>query len=258
MSDSSKVAAVTGGAGGIGFATVRRLLADGVSVVVLDRSPASLERAHAELRTGHEDHLLTVSCDVTDRSSIDAAIAQILERWGSIDMLVNGAGVCTFSPFEELSEQEWDLVVDVNLKGTFLCCQAVVPHMRAAGGGAIVNVASQAGRRGEKLIAHYCAAKGAVVNLSRALALELAPSIRVNVVCPGVIRTEMIEGELKWREQTLGEDVEQTLDQWRSEIPLARFQKPEDIAEAIAFLASEKAGEITGQTLSVDGGTVMI
>ncbi|HEV7941512.1 MAG TPA: SDR family NAD(P)-dependent oxidoreductase [Solirubrobacteraceae bacterium] len=257
MSENNAVAVITGGAGGIGLATARRFLANGARVAVLDRSTSALERARMELSQG--DRLLTFACDVTDRTSIDAALAAIVNRWDSIDALVNGAGICTFGAFEELTEEAWDLIVDVNLKGTFLCCQAVVPHMRAKGSGAIVNVASQAGRRGEKLIAHYCAAKGAVVNLSRAMALELAPIIRVNVVCPGVIRTEMIEGELKWREQTLGEDIEQTLAQWRSDIPLGRFQRPDDIAEAIAFLASkQRAGEITGQALSVDGGTVMI
>ena len=253
---NSKVAAVTGGAGGLGLATVKRLLAEGTHVAVLDRSPAALERALAELQ--NDDRILAATCDVTDRESIGAALAAIVQRWGSIDTLVNGAGVCTFAAFEDISEDEWDMVIDVNAKGTFLCCQAVVPHMRAAGRGAIVNVASQAGRRGEKLIAHYCAAKGAVVNLSRALALELAPVIRVNTVCPGVIKTEMIEGELKWREQHLGQDPEQALDEWRADIPLARFQQPEDIAEAIAFLASDRSSEITGQALSVDGGTVMI
>jgi NAD(P)-dependent dehydrogenase (short-subunit alcohol dehydrogenase family) len=256
MSENGAVAVVTGGAGGIGLATARRFLADGARVAVLDRSTSALDRARMEL--GQDDRLLTLACDVTSRASIDAAVAAAADRWGSIDTLVNGAGICTFAAFEDLTEEVWDLVVDVNAKGTFLCCQAVVPHMRAKGSGAIVNVASQAGRRGEKLIAHYCAAKGAVVNLSRAMALELAPIIRVNVVCPGVIRTEMIEGELKWREQTLGEDIEQTLAQWRSDIPLARFQQPDDIAEAILFLASKRAGEITGQALSVDGGTVMI
>src|ERR1700733_2077357 len=168
---NSKVAAVTGGAGGLGLATVKRLLAEGTHVAVLDRSPAALERALAELQ--NDDRILAATCDVTDRESIGAALAAIVQRWGSIDTLENGAGVCTFAPFEDISEDEWDMVIDVNAKGTFLCCQAVVPHMRAAGRGAIVNVASQAGRRGEKLIAHYCAAKGAVVNLSRALALEL-------------------------------------------------------------------------------------
>ncbi|MFZ2052236.1 MAG: SDR family NAD(P)-dependent oxidoreductase [Solirubrobacteraceae bacterium] len=256
MSNEGKVAAVTGGAGGLGLATVKQLREDGVRVAMLDRSRTALERAQGELQD--DDRILATTCDVTDRESIDAALAQIVQRWGSIDTLVNGAGVCTFGAFEDISEDELDLVLDVNAKGTFLCCQAVVPHMRALGRGAIVNVASQAGRRGEKLIAHYCAAKGAVVNLSRALALELAPVIRVNTVCPGVIRTEMIEGELEWRRQHLGEDAEQALDQWRADIPLARFQQPEDIAQAIAFLASDRASEITGQALSVDGGTVMI
>lgn len=256
MSNEGKVAAVTGGAGGLGLATVKRLRADGARVAMLDRSRTALESAQRELQD--DDRILAATCDVTDRESIDAALAQIVQRWGSIDTLVNAAGVCTFGAFEDISEDELDLVLDVNAKGTFLCCQAAVPHMRASGRGAIVNVASQAGRRGEKLIAHYCAAKGAVVNLSRALALELAPVIRVNTVCPGVIRTEMIEGELQWRRQHLGEDPEQALDQWRAEIPLARFQQPEDIAQAIAFLASDRASEITGQALSIDGGTVMI
>ncbi len=256
MRDDVDIVAVTGGAGGIGLATARRFLAAGARVAVLDRSSAANEQALAALAPEHGERVLTLSCDVTDRASVDAAIAAVVERWGSIGTLVNGAGYCTFGAFEELGEDAWDQVMDVNAKGVFLCSQAVVPHMRARGSGAIVSVASQAGRQGERLIAHYCAAKAAVVNLSRAMALELAPAIRVNVVCPGVVRTPMIEGELRWRQEVRGEDPEQTLAEWRAGIPLGRFQQPDDIAQAIAFLAA--AGEVTGQALSVDGGTVMV
>lgn len=258
MSQNEAVAVVTGGAGGLGLATVSRLLADGLRVAMLDRGPEALTRASAKLGEAPGDRLITLACDVTSKASIDAAITQTVERWGTIDTLVNNAGVTTFSTFEDLSEEDWDLVIDVNLKGTFLCCQAVVPHMRAKGSGAIVNLSSQVGRRGQKLTAHYCAAKAGVLNLSRALALELAPEIRVNTVCPGVIKTEMIQGELEWRRRTLGEDPNQTLTRWLEQIPLGEFQQPEDIADAIAFLASANASQITGQALSVDGGAVMV
>lgn len=258
MSQDEAVAVITGGAGGLGLATVSRLLADGSRVAMLDRSPEILGRASAKLGAVPEERLITLACDITSRASVAAAMGAVMEQWGTIDTLVNNAGVTTFSPFEDLSEEDWNRVIDVNLKGTFLCCQAVVPYMRAKGSGAIVNLSSQAGRKGQKLIAHYCAAKAGVINLTRALALELAPEIRVNAVCPGVIKTEMIQGELEWRRQTLGEDPEQTLAQWRAQIPLGRFQQPEDIADAIAFLASAKASQITGQALSVDGGTTMI
>jgi NAD(P)-dependent dehydrogenase (short-subunit alcohol dehydrogenase family) len=179
------------------------------------------------------------------------------DRFGRLNVLVNNAGVCTLNLCVDLSEPEWDLVLDVNLKGMWLCAKHFI-RLLGNGSGAIVNVASQAAKRAQKFTAHYSASKMGVIGLTRAVALEVAPRIRVSAVCPGTIDTPMIQQEMNWR-VARGEnaDAEAVRHHLLERIPLGRFQTPDDIAKVILFLASEDASEITGDTINVSGGAVM-
>jgi NAD(P)-dependent dehydrogenase (short-subunit alcohol dehydrogenase family) len=154
-------------------------------------------------------------------------------------------------------ESDWDLVMDVNAKGVFLCTKAVLPHMLERGSGNIVNVASQAGKRGYKLFAHYCASKAAVIVFSRGVALEVAPHVRVNCVCPGIVNTDMMEREYAWETAMTGEPKESIKTRWMAGIPMGRFQEPEHVARVVLFLASDDASEMTGQAINITGGMVM-
>ncbi len=147
--------------------------------------------------------------------------------------------------------------MDVNAKGVFLCVQAVIPGMLERGRGNIVNIASQAGKRGYKLFTHYCASKAAVIVFSKGVALELAPTIRINCVCPGIVNTEMMDREYQWEEEMTGESKDSIKARWMSGIPMGRFQEPSDIAQVVKFLASEDSSEMTGQAINVTGGMVM-
>jgi NAD(P)-dependent dehydrogenase (short-subunit alcohol dehydrogenase family) len=157
----------------------------------------------------------------------------------------------------DIDEKDWDFVMDVNAKGVFLCVKGVLPGMLDRGKGNIVNIASQAGKRGYKLFAHYCASKAAVIVFSKGVALEVAPTIRINCVCPGIVNTEMMDREYQWEEEMTGEEKDSIKARWMSGIPMGRFQEPEDIAGVVMFLASEDSSEMTGQAINVTGGMVM-
>jgi NAD(P)-dependent dehydrogenase (short-subunit alcohol dehydrogenase family) len=184
---------------------------------------------------------------------VEAAVGQL----GAVDVFVNNAGTITMRRVVELSEDEWDTVMDVNAKGVFLCTRAILPHMLERKSGSIVNIASQAGKRGYKLFAHYCASKAAVIVFSKGVALEVAPDVRVNCVCPGIVNTDMMEREYGWEEAMTGEPKESIQKRWMSGIPMGRFQEPEHIARVALFLASDDASEMTGQAINVTGGMVM-
>jgi NAD(P)-dependent dehydrogenase (short-subunit alcohol dehydrogenase family) len=253
------VVIVTGGAAGLGLAISRRFLEEGAQVIALDVVEAALTEAVEAVDAEHRARFETLRCDVGDRAEVNAVFGEILDRHGRLDVLVNNAGVSGVSYVVDMEESEWDRVMRVNAKGTFLCCQAVLPTMLERRSGSIVNISSQAGRRGFEQIAHYCAAKGAVLNFSRALALEAAPHVRVNSVCPGTIATPMVLGTLEKQAKlsagaTPGQLMQETIDA----IPLKRLQEPEDIAAAVAFLASDDAKEMTGQALDVSGGVLML
>ena len=251
------VAIITGAARGIGRGIAQSLAREGAHVVIADLPPLQeeMERTGA-LVEGEGAQALLVHCDVRESSQVSALAQAALDRFGRIDVLVNNAGVISVAPVASMSEEEWDRVLAVNLKGTFLCSKAVVPHMVERRAGRIVNISSVAGKRGQPGLAHYCASKFAVIGLTQTLALELASSnVTVNAVCPGEVDSAM------WREQLLpalaaarGGTPEEAWERFtRERVPLGRPQTAEDIGQAVVFLC--RADNITGATINVNGGS---
>ncbi len=229
-----KTAVVTGGGSGIGRAVADRLRADGYHVATIDLNPSDDEFAH--------------TADVTDRAQVEAALAAIRAQLGPVTVLVNAAGLDGFKRFTDITFDEWQKVVDVNLNGVFHCIQAVLPDMVDAGWGRIVNISSSSTHSGTPYMSHYVAAKSAVNGLTKSLALEYGPAgITVNAVPPGFIDTPMLRNA---EARGTIRDVQATIDA----TPVRRMGKPEDIAAACAFLISDDAGYITGQILGVNGG----
>ncbi|OBI90329.1 SDR family NAD(P)-dependent oxidoreductase [Mycobacterium asiaticum] len=229
-----KTAVVTGGGSGIGLAIVKRLRADGLNVAAIDLKPSGDE--------------LGFTADVTERSQVDDALSAIRDRLGPVTILVNAAGLDGFKRFTNITFEDWQKVINVNLHGVFHTIQAVLPDMLEAGWGRIVNISSSSTHSGTPYMSHYVAAKSAVNGLTKSLALEYGPSgITVNAIPPGFIDTPMLRSAEA--NGFLG-DIEQNI----ARTPLRRIGKPEDIAAACAFLISEEAGYITGQILGVNGG----
>ncbi|MEV8540757.1 SDR family NAD(P)-dependent oxidoreductase [Streptomyces sp. NPDC051572] len=230
-----RTALVTGGGSGIGQAIAQRLEADGLQVATLDLNPS--------------DRGFSWKADVSDRAQVDEALTEIREQLGPVTVLVNAAGMEGYKRFANLTFEAWQRVIDVNLHGVFHCIQAVLPDMVEAGWGRIVNISSSSAQSGQQFMTHYVAAKAAVNGLTKSLALELGPQgITVNAVPPGFIDTPMLRRSEE--RQLLGGTVEEHI----GRTPVRRVGRPEDIAAACAFLASEEAGYITGQILGVNGG----
>jgi meso-butanediol dehydrogenase/(S,S)-butanediol dehydrogenase/diacetyl reductase len=246
---------VTGGAAGMGRAIAEAFLGEGAKIVIADINEERVGTTAEELGSGGE--VTSFGVDVTDEAQVDEMIRRGDEALGGIDILVNNAGVITMDKITDVSEKDWDFVMDVNAKGVFLSVKAVIPGMLERGGGKIVNIASQAGKRGYKLFAHYCASKAAVIVFSKGVALEVAPTIRVNCVCPGIVNTEMMDREYVWEEEMTGETQDAIKERWMSGIPMGRFQEPEHVARVAMFLASDDSSEMTGQAINVTGGMVM-
>jgi NAD(P)-dependent dehydrogenase (short-subunit alcohol dehydrogenase family) len=242
---------VTGGAAGMGRAIAEAFLSEGARVVVADINGDRVAETATEIGAS------ALTCDVTNGDQVREMIARAESSLDGIDVLVNNAGVITMKQTVELPEKDWDFVMDVNAKGVFLTVQAALPGMLERGKGNIVNIASQAGKRGYKLFAHYCASKAAVIVFTKGVALEVAPTVRINCVCPGIVNTEMMEREYAWEEEMTGESKESIQKRWMSGIPMGRFQEPEHIARVAMFLASDDASEMTGQAINVTGGMVM-
>jgi NAD(P)-dependent dehydrogenase (short-subunit alcohol dehydrogenase family) len=246
-----RVALITGGASGIGLATAERFARDGVRLVLADIDAAGLDRAVGGL--GGPDRVLGAVTDVSSFADCERAVAAAVAQFGRLDVLVNSAGVWVEGPTDTMTEAEWDRVIDVNLKGTFAMCRHAIPALEATGG-CIVNVSSDAGLWGNKGAAIYCASKGGVTILTKALAVELAArGIRVNAVCPGDVDSPMI----RYQAETFGGgDPEGYLRDLLTAYPQTppRFIRPDEVAELIAFLCSERATPITGAAISIDFG----
>lgn len=243
---------VTGGGGGIGGATCRRFAAEGARVAVLDRDLAAAEQVAESIRAAG-GQARAWRCDITDRASVDAAIAAIETDLGPVAVLVNNAGWDVFKPFVKTVPAEWERLIAINLTGALHMLHAVLPGMAERRRGRIVNVASDAARGGSSGEAVYSACKGGLVALSKTLAREHArQGITVNVVCPGPTDTALLAGVAEG-----ARDPAKLLEAFRSAIPLGRLGQPDDLAGAIAFFGSDDAGFITGQVISVSGGLTM-
>ncbi|MCL4562027.1 MAG: 3-oxoacyl-ACP reductase FabG [Chloroflexi bacterium] len=260
-----KIVGVTGAGTGIGRAIALALARESASVAVTDVDLDHARQVVDEIQTAG-GQAIALQIDVTDRDSIEAGVAQIVDRWSKIDVWCNNAGVSSMKPFLELTETDWDFNMNVNAKGVFLCSTVIARQMvhqnpDAASGlrGKIINTASMAGKRGNApLLAHYVASKFAVVGLTQAMAGELAAQgITVNAVCPGYVRTEMQEREVAWEASLRGVRPEGVRQFYINDTPLRRLETPEDVAGVVVFLASHEADFITGEAINVNGGAWM-
>jgi NAD(P)-dependent dehydrogenase (short-subunit alcohol dehydrogenase family) len=245
---SNKVALITGGASGIGRATALLFAQNGAAVAIADIDPAGESVAGQITRSG--GRALFEPADVTIAADCERAVNRVQGEWGAIHILFNNAGIIRRAVVTELSEQDWDRVMAVNVKSIYLMSRQVIPRMEQAGGGSIINMASGWGLAGGAKAAVYCASKGAVVLLTKAMAVDHGPqNIRVNCICPGDTDTAMLGNEA----QQLGEPRDRFLAE-AARRPLGRVGKPEEIAQAALYLASDASSFVTGTALVVDGG----
>ena len=239
---SGRVALVTGAARGIGCSIASALIQRGASVALVDIDAPALEAATRALG----EHATAAAADVSRLADVQHAVEDAVAQFGGLDILVNNAGICPVTSFDKITEQEWDRVMAINLKGAFLCCQAALPHLRRSHGrGRIINIASVAGQMGGVLVgAHYAASKAGLIALTKSLSRLLsADGVTVNCVAPATTESDLTAA---WPE-SLQAKV-------RNQIPLGRFGTPGEIAETVCFLAGDAAGFITGATLDVNGG----
>lgn len=249
---SGKTVIVTGGGGGIGGAACHRFASEGANVAVFDMNLASAEKVAASIAAAG-GKAQAFACDITQRDQVDAAIAATQAAFGGIDVLVNNAGWDIFKPFTKTVPAEWDKLIAINLVGALHMLHAVLPIMVTKGGGRVVNIASDAGRVGSSGEAVYAACKGGLISLSKTLAREHARhNITVNVICPGPTDTALLDG---FKEGAA--NPEKLMEAFARAIPLGRIGQASDLAGSIAFMASDDAGFVTGQVLSVSGGLTM-
>jgi NAD(P)-dependent dehydrogenase (short-subunit alcohol dehydrogenase family) len=250
-----RVAIVTGGAKGIGRGCCEVLAEAGACVVIADIEQERAEASAKEIGSG----AIAVRHDVRKAESAKELVAKTKEKFGRVDILVNNAGVGPNpAPIQDLTEEEFDRVLDINLRGVFLTTRAVVPSLIEQGSGRVINVASIVGQTGFAMIVPYAASKFAVIGVTQCLAHELAPyGITANAVCPGIVETDLHSRVVEQFSGIQGTTVDEGWDYFRNRIPLHRFQTPRDLGQMIAFLASDRAQNITGSTFNVDGGWEM-
>jgi NAD(P)-dependent dehydrogenase (short-subunit alcohol dehydrogenase family) len=243
-----KVALITGGGTGIGRSTALVFAREGAKVVVVGRRLEKLQEVVAEIKTAGGE-AVAVTCDVSRAADVQSAVAKVVEAFGKLNVLVNNAGILSVSTIEEIPEEDWDRLIDANLKGPFLMCRAALPEFRKAGGGSIVNVGSVLGLVAMKKRAAYCASKGGVTLLTKAIAVDHGhENIRANCICPSIVETDLVsqlfntpDGDRVKRERL-------------ATIPLGRMGKPNDIAELAVYLASDESSWLTGAAIPLDGG----
>ncbi len=248
-------AVITGAGTGIGAAISQLLASQGMAVSLLGRRPEPLEVVQKELvRSGHNT-IAVYPCDVTDRDGVDMAIEQARDYLGPITIAVNCAGAATTAPFRKVSAEQWHKSFDVNVHGVFNITQNVLPDMVAAGWGRVINVASTASLKGYAYVSPYCAAKHAVLGLTRALALEVAKQgITVNAVCPGYTDTDIVRNAVADIMAKTGRSEAQAMRHFSDSNPRGELVKPEQVAAMVAWLASDQAANINGQAIAIDGG----
>ncbi|HET9805176.1 MAG TPA: SDR family NAD(P)-dependent oxidoreductase [Candidatus Acidoferrum sp.] len=245
---AGKVALITGGGTGIGRSIALAFAREGAKVAVVGRRTEKLEAVVREIQSAGGE-ALAVPCDVSRAADVINAIAGVVAKYGKLDLLVNNAGVLSVSTIEEIAEDEWDRLIDANLKGPFLMCRAALPEFRKVGGGAIVNVSSVLGLVAMKKRAAYCASKGGLTLLTKAIAIDHGhENIRANCICPSIVETDLVS------ELFSTPDGEKIKRDRLATIPLGRFGKPADIAELAVFLASDESSWLTGAAIPVDGG----
>jgi meso-butanediol dehydrogenase/(S,S)-butanediol dehydrogenase/diacetyl reductase len=231
---------ITGGAGGIGTTTAARFLEEGSRVIIMDRDEEACQRIEGQL----PDLEKSIICDVASPESVKQAFEQLHERLGGLDILINNAGISIRHRFVDITPDEWKRVIDINLNGVFFVAQQAALQMLSAEGGVIINMGSTNGLAGYHYYSDYNASKSGVIELTRSMALELGPTIRVNAVCPGFIMTPMQEAEY----------TPEMRRAFYEKLPLKRLGNPDDVASLFAFLASDEASWITGQCFVIDGG----
>ncbi len=252
-----KIAVITGAGQGIGEGIAERLAADGATVVVLDVNAEAAAKVAARINSSGS-HAMGLGVDVGKRDAVIEALVKVNNSLGPPDILVNNAGIYTSSPLTEVTEEEWQRTINVNLSGVFFCSQAVAPHLIEKRYGRIINISSTGGKIGWPRNHAYCASKAGVIGLTRVLALDLAPyNVTVNAVCPGNTNTAMLKVVDENICRTEGLERGSFLLEQLTRIPLGRYAEPADIAALVSFLSSRDASYITGQAINADGGIVM-